>query len=223
MSWKQFRKYNKDNIEDILLNLRNSKIIYEGDEDEPVETFDEWRIRNNIKTKEEQIDDLYEDLYNNYIYIDDFKNKLFKLENMNIIIMDKYRERWKKEDPDYKIKNNKRISEYNEKRKKIDPLYKLTFTLRSRLLMAIKSKGWRKNNKTTEILGCNFETVKKHLENQFIDDMNWENHGLFGWHIDHIKPLAKATTQEELYKRCHYTNLQPLWAADNLSKGAKEL
>ena len=223
MSWKQFRKDNKGNIEDILLNLRNSYIVEEVEEVEEVETFDEWRIRNNIKTKEEQIDDLYEDLNNNNIYCDDFKNKLFKLENMNIIIMDKYREKWRKENPDYKIKHNKRISKYNKERKKIDPLYKLTFTLRSRLNLAIKSKGWTKNNKTTEILGCDFETVKKHLENQFIDNMSWENRGLFGWHIDHITPLAKAKTQEELYKLCHYTNLQPLWAADNLSKGAREL
>jgi len=200
MSWKQFRKDNKGNIEDILLNLRNDYIVDECDEDEPVETFDEWRIRNNIKTKEEQIDDLYEDLYNNYIYINDFKNKLFKLENMNIIIMNKYRERWRRE---------------------IDPLFKLSKNLRTRIYYAVKSKGWIKKSSTPEILGCDYETVRKHLENQFIDGMCWKNHGR--WHIDHIKPLAKAETQEELYKLCHYTNLQPLWAADNLSKGAKEL
>ena len=200
MSWKQFRKDNKGNIEDILLNLRNSKIIDEVDEVDEVESFDEWRIRNNIKSKEEQIDDLYEDLYNNNIYIDDFKNKLYKLENMNIIIMHKYYEKWRRE---------------------THPLFKLSKNLRTRIYYAVKSKGWTKKHKTAEILGCDFETVKKHLENQFIDNMSWKNHGK--WHIDHIKPLAKAETEEELYKRCHYTNLQPLWAADNLSKGAKEL
>jgi hypothetical protein len=51
--------------------------------------------------------------------------------------------------------------------------------------------------------------------------MTLENHGL--WHIDHIKPIALATTEEEVIKLNHYTNLQPLWAKDNLKKGAKYL
>ena len=121
----------------------------------------------------------------------------------------------------YNLNNRDKINKRNNKRKKIDPLFKLIEILRTRIYIAMKRKYWTKQNKTTEILGCDFETVKKHLENQFIDNMNWNNHGK--WHIDHITPLAKATTQEELYKLCHYTNLQPLWAADNLSKGAKEL
>jgi hypothetical protein len=206
MSWKQFRKDNKDNkdinIEDILLDLRNSKIIYEVDEINEVETFDEWIIKKNIKTKDKLIDNLYEDLYNNNIYIDDFKNKLYKLENMEFC----------------KLKQRMLKEKY---RKDTDPLFKLTMNLRTRIYCAVKSKSWNKRNTTAEILGCDYETVKKHLENQFIDNMSWDNYGR--WHIDHIKPLAKAETEEELYKRCHYTNLQPLWAADNLSKGAKEL
>lgn len=48
--------------------------------------------------------------------------------------------------------------------------------------------------------------------------MTWENHSLKGWHIDHIKPLNLAKTEEELYKLCHYTNLQPMWAEENLKK-----
>ena len=121
----------------------------------------------------------------------------------------------------YHLNNKERINKLLKQKRNTNALYKLTCNLRSRIKDAIKRKSWYKNNYTTEILGCDFETVKKHLENQFIDGMNWDNHGR--WHIDHIKPLAKATTQEELYKLCHYTNLQPLWAFDNLSKGAKEL
>jgi hypothetical protein len=59
------------------------------------------------------------------------------------------------------------------------------------------------------------------LEKQFISGMTWENYGYYGWHVDHKIPLASAKTKEELIKLCHYTNLQPLWMDENLSKGAK--
>jgi hypothetical protein len=51
--------------------------------------------------------------------------------------------------------------------------------------------------------------------------MSWDNYGFYGWHIDHVIPLSSAKTEEEVYKLCHYTNLQPLWAEDNLKKGSK--
>ena len=64
--------------------------------------------------------------------------------------------------------------------------------------------------------GCSFEELKTHLEIQFKEGMCWENHGK--WHIDHKIPLSWAKTEEELKQLCKYTNLQPLWAEDNLSK-----
>lgn len=69
------------------------------------------------------------------------------------------------------------------------------------------------------MLGCSWEQLRDYIENQFVDGMTWENRNL--WHIDHIVPLSSAKTIEELEKLCHYTNLQPLWALDNMSKGAK--
>jgi hypothetical protein len=68
-------------------------------------------------------------------------------------------------------------------------------------------------------LGTDIPTVKQYLEKQFSVGMSWENHGK--WHIDHIIPLASANNQEEMEKLCHYTNLQPLWAIDNLRKSDK--
>ena len=65
------------------------------------------------------------------------------------------------------------------------------------------------------------ETFGKVVEEQFVDGMSWDNYGIYGWHIDHIIPLSSAKTEEEIFKLCHYTNLQPLWAVDNLKKSNK--
>lgn len=72
-----------------------------------------------------------------------------------------------------------------------------------------------------KLLGCSIEELKIYLENKFQEGMTWENHGLYGWHIDHILPLASfdLTDDTQLLIASHYTNLQPLWAKDNLSKG----
>lgn len=72
-----------------------------------------------------------------------------------------------------------------------------------------------------ELLGCPLDVAKNHIEKQFKDGMTWDNHG--EWHIDHIKPCASydLNIPEEQKKCFHYTNLQPLWANENLSKSDK--
>jgi hypothetical protein len=97
--------------------------------------------------------------------------------------------------------------------------YKLKMLIRRRTSKAFKSKGVCTNIKTLEILGVSVDIAKAHLEKQFTKGMSWGNHG--EWHIDHIIPLASANTEEEIIKLCHYTNLQPLWAKDNLEKSDK--
>lgn len=82
-------------------------------------------------------------------------------------------------------------------------------------------KSWRKDGRTEQLLGADYKTVKKYIEGLFKDGMTWENHG--EWHIDHIVPLASAKTEEEIKKLFHYTNLQPLWAEENLKKHDKML
>jgi hypothetical protein len=81
------------------------------------------------------------------------------------------------------------------------------------------TKKWVKKNNTFDIVGCSPIFLKEHIEKKFTEGMSWSNRGLFGWHIDHIIPLSSAKTEEEIYKLCHYTNLQPLWVKDNLKKG----
>jgi predicted nucleic acid-binding Zn ribbon protein len=62
-----------------------------------------------------------------------------------------------------------------------------------------------------------------YFESKFKEGMTWENYGWYGWHIDHIRPCSSfdLTNSEELKKCFHYTNLQPLWGMDNMSKGNK--
>jgi hypothetical protein len=86
---------------------------------------------------------------------------------------------------------------------------------------SIKKGEYTKQSKTYDILGIDYKGFKNHIENLFIDGMNWNNHGK--WHYDHIVPLVSANTYEEIIKLNHYTNIQPLWAKDNLKKGSKIL
>ncbi len=121
--------------------------------------------------------------------------------------------------------NIDKVRQYNNKRikteRKTDPLKKLIFNMRTRIYSILKNKTISKKNKTFDVVGCSPISLKEHLEKQFTDRMSWENQGQ--WHIDHITPLSSATSEEEIYKLCHYTNLQPLWAEDNLRKGSKIL
>ena len=78
-----------------------------------------------------------------------------------------------------------------------------------------------KSDKTLELLGASVTFVKKYLESLFQPGMSWDNYG--EWHVDHIIPCASFDLNDpEQQKKCfHYTNLQPLWAADNIAKGAR--
>lgn len=105
------------------------------------------------------------------------------------------------------------------KKRKEDNLFYLSQKIRRLILHSLTNKGFTKKSRTYEILGCGFEDFKKHIESQFADGMSWENR--FGWHIDHIIPISSANTEEDVIRLNHYTNLQPLWAADNIRKGNK--
>lgn len=114
-------------------------------------------------------------------------------------------------------KINATKSIYEKNRRATDSLFKLKKNTRkmvSRYMLNGKCK------RTQEIIGCTYEELKLHIEKQFIEGMTWDNYGADGWHIDHIKPLAVANSEEEIISLNHYTNLQPLWALDNLKKGA---
>jgi hypothetical protein len=125
----------------------------------------------------------------------------------------------------YYTDNKEKIKKYKKKwetdKRKNDTLFKLKQILRHRVYIFLKRKKLSKKNKTLDMVGCTPEFLKEYLENKFQPNMSWENYG--DWHIDHIIPLNESQNENDLYKLCHYTNLQPLWAKDNLSKGCKIL
>jgi hypothetical protein len=126
--------------------------------------------------------------------------------------------RWRNEHLiEYKTKQNN----YVKNRLKKDINYMLKAKLRDRIRKAVKNQYTKKAKKTIILLGCSIEHVRKHLESQFTPGMTWENYGK--WHIDHIKPCASfdLTIPEQQQICFNYTNLQPLWAEDNLKKSNK--
>jgi len=116
-------------------------------------------------------------------------------------------------------KNNKSKLALRERIKKQNLNYKLSGILRSRLYGALH--GGCKSGSAVKDLGCSIEKFKLWIEMHWQDGMNWNNHG--DWHLDHKIPLSKfnLSDRQQLLLACHYTNIQPLWAFDNLSKNNK--
>jgi uncharacterized protein (DUF2132 family) len=102
-----------------------------------------------------------------------------------------------------------------------DVMFRLTRRLRNRLYYALRTTGWKKDTNFTKYIGCDEHELIAHIEKQFTDGMTWDVLLTGAIHIDHIIPLSSAQTEDELYKLCHYSNLQPMWAEENIVKGCK--
>jgi hypothetical protein len=149
------------------------------------------------------------------------------------------RARWRKEHPDavsagykrwyethraqrhdtksqWRAANIEHIRSYEHKRLASNTNARIAHALRRRLRSAIKAN--RAGSAVTD-LGCTIDDLCIYLHAKFVSGMTWENYG--EWHIDHIIPLSAfdLTDRAQFLRACHYTNLQPLWASDNLRKG----
>ncbi len=104
---------------------------------------------------------------------------------------------------------------------KVNIYFKLETRLRNRIRQAIKTNA--KSGSAVKDLGCSIEFFKNYITSMFKEGMSWDNWKRDIWHLDHIQPLASfdLTNREEFLKAVHYTNMQPLWALDNIRKGAK--
>ncbi len=193
---KKYRENNKEQIklknDEFLENNKDYfKIRYESNKDKILEQSKEYYLKNKDK-------------------ILDY-NKIYRKENK-----DKIKERQKNWYTENKEKIIIKANINYIKRKNNDPLFKLKIAIKNNIYHSLKRKGFKKNSRTHEILGCLIDEFKQHLESKFEPWMNWDNYGLYngtegyGWDIDHITPTSSATTEEELIKLNHYSNLQPL-------------
>ncbi len=163
-------------------------------------------------------------------------SRQYYLKNRNIILekmkkrysTKEYKENKKEYDKLYWKANRKRLIalkiKKNKIKRKVDHGYRLKENLRRRINCALSLIGIKRTKRTLELLGVpNIEFLKKYLENKFKPGMSWKKRSLI--HIDHIIPCkAFDLTDPKQQAKCfHYTNLQPLWAHENLSKGAKIL
>ena len=216
-------KMNQDILEEHII-VQNIMILMEKKNN----------ILNSIKELKKEykkIDDSVNELLNkNSILSDSIKKQTKKHKEINLKIKDEFleteirRKQLELEKDNIMQKGIKSIKDKQNGIKK-NQEKKIREAVRKEINRAIKTS---KPNFYSSFLGCSIEELKFYLESRFYNHpvynykMTWENKGLGGWHIDHIKPLIlfDLMTEDGLSKALHYTNLQPLWAEDNIKKGS---
>ena len=113
------------------------------------------------------------------------------------------------------------ICEHNRRKsqcKECSPHLVIVKLVRAQVWRAFKNSTLSKINHSIAYIGCDTDTLKKHIQSKMIEGMTFDN-----IHYDHIKPVSRfdLNDEEELLKCCHFTNLQPLFAVDNLEKNNK--
>jgi len=216
---KAWRESNRDKIKsynDMTKDKR--KVYYESNKDR---IRAKQKVYNNINR--EKIKDQNKTYYESNK--EKIKNQIKSYRELNVAEIKERKKNYynknKSKLKDYYLANKDKINEYQKNRSRTDIQYKLSRRLRGRLHNAIKGKY--KSGSAMKDLGCSIEELKSYLESKFQTGMTWDNWTIDGWHIDHIKPLASfdLTDRKQLLEACHYTNLQPLWASDNLTKSDK--
>jgi hypothetical protein len=199
---KEYREKNKEDIlkkakEYYRKNKEKHKKYRRENKEKIAARMVEWRKNNRDKIKK--------------------TSKKYKKNNKDRIR--KTKKIWIKNNKD---RINKKTKEWVAKRKKEDSVFAFKLRIRKTIGESIKKGGYIKKDSTQNIVGCSFLELKDHLEKTFKN-----NYGISVTeakevlHIDHVIPLSTAKTEEEVIKLNHYSNLQYLYASDNLKKGAK--
>jgi len=149
-----------------------------------------------------------------------YKNNKEKIAEQSKATYEKYKEKYNSINRKYQKDNHVVLMQKRKERIEASPLLQFKERIRQLTKGAFYRLKQDKRFNTHSILGADWEIVKEHFVSQFKDGMTWDAFIAGEIHVDHIQPLASAKTEEELIALCHYTNLQPLWCLDNLSKGA---
>ena len=217
---KAYREANKERIKAYNeANKENRKAWREANKEKRKEYNKAWHEANKERIKEkakayreanrEEI--LKKQKEYNKAYYEANKEKLKSWREANREERNKKNKAWREANRDYQ-------KEYDKERRKTDPLFKLKKNLRCASWRAFK--GQTKNVTTEKLLGCSYNDFKDYITAQFVGNMSWDNYGQI-WQVDHIIPLAtiEDVSQTELISSlCHFSNLQPLFAQDNILK-----
>lgn len=201
---------------------------YLENREEILKKHKEYYTRPENKLKKAKQDKEYRDKPENKIKISKQRKEHY-LENREEILkqFEEYRNRpenkarQKKYQKEYRCKNKEKTNKRSDNRRKTDVGFRLSGNLRTRVRQALRRNS--KSLSTMFLIGCSIDYLMYHLQSQFTKGMSWDNYGLGGWEIDHIKPCAKfdLTKNSEQLICFNYTNIQPLWAEDNRKKGNK--
>ena len=126
-----------------------------------------------------------------------------------------YARTWRKS-----VDQKEKSASYMRSKRATDSIFAVSGRIRARICESIRLNGYTKKSSIEQILGYSWTEFAVHLEKQFLSGMSWDNRK--DWHIDHITPVCIATTEEELIKLNHFTNLRPIWAVDNRKKNGKQ-
>jgi hypothetical protein len=137
----------------------------------------------------------------------------------------RYRDNHNRVQKEWRVKNKDRVraiyNRHMKKKRSSDVLFWLKCAVRERMCCALRKQSSAKSDRTIVLVGCTVSQLRRHLESLFLPGMTWDNRGIHGWHIDHIIPVSRFDLSDPAQQAAafHYTNLQPLWAKDNLRKG----
>jgi len=211
ISKKSSKKWKENNPDKVKESKRKYR---ENNPDKVKENNKKWKENNPDKVKEISKKSSKKWKENNPEKVKKIKKIWYKNNPKKV---KENRKKWKENNPEKVKEINKN---YIKGRKKIDINFKILINLRSRLIHALRGK--LKADTTKKLLGCSIEILKLHLENQFDDNMNWENYGIY-WEIDHILPCSSFVLTDEInQEKCfNWANLQPLTVKDNREKSDK--
>jgi hypothetical protein len=200
----RYHRENKDLI-------RENKIKYRKEKHQEILDKDKKRYQ----LKKHRIKDYY---HENREEILTKRKKLYQEKK------EQYRESGRRKYRRRKLKNPEGIAESARnfyERHKNEPKYKMLKSIRWGVARIVRSLKRKKLLRSVDYLGCSLEEFIFYIESQFKEGMSWDNHGVDGWHLDHKIPLDWfIKNSPDPWSANHYTNLQPMWWYDNLSKGA---